>query len=135
LEGLALHRIGGFLALTPRGDTSPLARLAAEVVERLDRFRAPAPEAELARRRGKGLSPRQEALLMRWGYPYVMEEFRFHLTLTGSLPPEMAMATEAALAPLLAPILPEPFEIRELCLFGEAEDGRFHEVHRSALSG
>ena len=135
LEGLALRRIDGFLALTPRGDTSALARLAAEVVERLHRFRAPVPEAELARRRGKGLSPRQEALLMRWGYPYVMEDFRFHLTLTGSLAPETAAMTEAALAPLLAPILPEPFEVRELCLFGEAEDRRFHEVYRSALSG
>ena len=26
--------------------------------------------------------------LDRWGYPYVFEDFRFHMTLTGSLPSE-----------------------------------------------
>ena len=26
--------------------------------------------------------------LDRWGYPYVFEDFRFHMTLTGSLPAE-----------------------------------------------
>jgi hypothetical protein len=28
---------------------------------------------------------RQRNYLDRWGYPYVMEEFRFHMTLTGRL--------------------------------------------------
>jgi hypothetical protein len=38
-------------------------------------------EAERARRRG-ALTLRQEALLDRFGYPYVAEEFKFHMTLT-----------------------------------------------------
>ena len=33
----------------------------------------PPSEAELARRRAAGLTPRQDELLMRWGYPYVLE--------------------------------------------------------------
>lgn len=129
LGPLALHRIGGFLALVPEGDPRDLA---ATVVKELDPFRAPLTEADRARRRPDRLTPRQRELLDQWGYPWVMEEFRFHLTLTGDdAPPEV----EAVLEPLLAPVLPDPFVIEDLCLFGEAEDGRFHLVHRYALTG
>ncbi|WP_417249187.1 DUF1045 domain-containing protein [Celeribacter sp.] len=134
-DGLALKRLGGFLALVPVGETSDLATLASEVVKSLDHHRAPPSEAELARRRGAGLSPAQEENLARWGYPYVMDEFKFHLTLTGNLAEEDARAVEAALRPHLAPLLPTPFIVPDLCLFGEAQDGRFHLLHRYALSG
>jgi len=45
-----------------------------------------AAAAELARRRTLRLTAEQDAMLARWGYPYVLEDFRFHMTLTGSLP-------------------------------------------------
>lgn len=135
LDGLRLNQIGRFLALTPTGDLTSLERLAGNVVSALDAHRAPAGEAELARRRAAGLTSRQEVLLAEWGYPYVMEEFKFHLTLSGKLTEDEAAATKTALAPILAPLLPTPFVIRDLCLFGEADDGRFHLVHRYTLSG
>jgi putative phosphonate metabolism protein len=135
LNGLALHRLGGFLALTPEGDATALAALAADVVIGLDAFRAPADAAEIARRRPDRLSPRQRDLLDRWGYPYVLEEFRFHLTLTGDLTPDEARAVEAALAPVVAPLLPRPFVVDQLCLFGQGTDGRFRILHRYTLSG
>ena len=135
LDGLALARLGRFLALRPEGDTAALAALATRTVEALDGFRAPAPEAELARRRAAGLSPAQEENLMRWGYPYVMGEFRFHITLSGKLAKDDLSAVEEALARDLAPLLPAPFEIPDLALMGEAEDGRFHLIHRYTLSG
>lgn len=133
--GLRLARIGGFLALVPEGDEATLRDLAARVVESLDAFRsAPTPE-EIARRNPDRLTPRQRAHLDRWGYPYVMDEFYFHLTLTGDLPPDEGDAVAAALAPLLAPLLPRPFVLDSLCLFGEDAEGRFHLLHRYALSG
>jgi putative phosphonate metabolism protein len=135
LEGLALHRIGGFLALTPVGGPQDLSRMAARVVDGLDRFRAPPDAAEIARRNPERLTPRQRGYLERWGYPYVMEEFQFHLTLTGDLPEDQARATEAALAPVLAPMLPRPFRIDSLCLFGQGADGLFRLLHRYGLSG
>lgn len=135
LDGLALHRLGRFLALTPEGDASALADLAAAVVTGLDSFRAPPDAAEIARRRPDRLSPRQRDLLDRWGYPYVLEEFRFHLTLTGDLPPDDARTVEAALAPLVAPMCPRPFVVDQICLFGQAADGRFRILHRYTLSG
>nr|WP_319247786.1 DUF1045 domain-containing protein [uncultured Celeribacter sp.] len=135
LDGLALSQIGGFLALTPTGDVSALEWLASEIVATLDPHRAQPGETELARRRAAGLTPRQDAYLVQWGYPYVMEDFKFHLTLTGKLTEAEAAAVKDALAPHLIPLLPEPFDISDLCLFGEAEDGRFHLLHRYTLSG
>jgi putative phosphonate metabolism protein len=135
LPGLALHRLGGFLALTPEGDTAPLAALAAEVVTALDAFRAPPDAAEIARRRPGHLTARQRALLDRWGYPYVMDEFRFHLTLSGALDDATAGAVEAVLRPLFAPVLPRPFTLDSLCLFGQGQGGMFRLLHRYSLSG
>ncbi|WP_416883001.1 DUF1045 domain-containing protein [Marivita sp.] len=132
--GLALTALGRFLALTPVGDTSGIARVAATCVEALDAFRAPPPEAELERRRKARLSERQEALLQRWGYPYVMEEFRFHLTLTGRLNVgDIAPWTETARAHL--PPLPAPFVMDDVALVGEREDGRFELIQRYTLAG
>ncbi|MFG6519033.1 DUF1045 domain-containing protein [Sulfitobacter sp. 1A13496] len=135
LDGLALTPLGRFLALTPAGDTAALNAMAAEVVRGLDTFRAPPTEADLARRRQANLTPEQEANLSQWGYPYVMEAFRFHITLTGKLPKADPPQVTAALAPYITPHLPQPFVLDSLTLVGQAEDGMFHEVHRAALSG
>lgn len=135
LAGLRLARIGGFLALVPEGDPGAINAAAAQVVEALDAFRAPPDAAEIARRNPARLSDRQREYLDRWGYPYVMDEFRYHLTLTGDLPDDGAEAVQAALALEIAPVLPAPHVIDSLCLFGEGEDGRFHLLHRYALSG
>ena len=135
LAGLRLERIGGFLALVPDGDVPALSGLAAQVVEGLDAFRAPPDAAEIARRNPDRLTPRQREYLNQWGYPHVMEEFRFHMTLTGDLPLPESRAVAAVLDPWIAPHLPRPFAIDSLCLFGEAEDGRFHLIHRHTLTG
>jgi putative phosphonate metabolism protein len=132
-DGLVLENLHGFLALTPEGCEAGLLDLAATVVEATDGLRAPLTEAEIARRRPESLSARQRALLQRWGYPFVLEEFRFHLTLTDRLAaPE---PIKAALAAHFAPVLPRPFVIEDLCLFGEDDRGRFHLLDRYALTG
>lgn len=135
MPGLRLANLHGFLALIPEGDTTPLAALAAEVVKRLDGFRAPLTAEEIARRRPERLSLRQRELLYHWGYPYVMEEFRFHLTLTDRLADSLVPQAVAILAAHFSPVLPAPFRIDSLCLFGEGLDGRFHLIHRYPLSG
>ena len=112
-----------------------LAALAAAAVARFDRFRVPSEPAELARRRAQRLTARQEALLQRWGYPHVMEEFRFHMTLTGALPEADLAAVEAALASVLAPLLPAPFIVDALTLLGADGEGRFHQIARVPLTG
>ncbi len=135
LDGLEIARLGRFLALRPVGETRALNALAAACVQELDGFRAPASEAELARRRAANLTPAQDVNLVQWGYPYVLEAFRFHITLSGKLAKPVLAEVEAALVTHLAPKLPAPFRIDDLALMGEAEDGRFHLIHRYALSG
>lgn len=135
LDGLRLTRIGGFLALVPIGDTTALADLAAAMVRDLDPFRADPSEAELARRRRRRLTDRQDAMLRQWGYPYVMEEFRFHMTLSGSLPGDMAEAVARHLAPLVDSVTAGPLAISDLSLVGELPTGRLKLVQRFPLNG
>ncbi|WP_420586311.1 DUF1045 domain-containing protein [Ruegeria sp.] len=135
LDGLEIARLGRFLALRTLGDETALNALAAACVRDLDEFRAPATQAELERRRANGLTPEQDANLTRWGYPYVMGSFRFHITLSGKLSKPVLTVVEQALQAQLAPLLPSPFRIADLALMGEAGDGRFHLIQRYALSG
>ena len=134
-EALQLHRLGGFLALVPTGDTGALAALAGEVVMGLDTHRRPAPPEELARRRARGLSAVQESNLLTWGYPYVLDAFQFHLTLSGDLAPEVGEKVAEKLGPAIMPLTPRPFSVSEVTLCGQADDGRFHVLHRYPLTG
>jgi hypothetical protein len=134
-DSLQLVNLHGFLALVPTGCDAALIALGAHVVEGTNDLRAPLSEAEIARRQPERLTPRQRDLLAEWGYAGVMEEFRFHLTLTGRLPEDQAQALCPVLAAHFAPVLPQPFEIQDLCLFGEDEAARFHLLHRFALTG
>lgn len=134
-DGLRLARLGRFLALVPVGDPGEIAALAGSIVRAFDPFRAPASAVELARRRASGLTPAQDALLLEWGYPYVFDEFRFHITLTGPLREADARAVEAALQPQFSGLLPTPFEIGDIALAGEDEEGFFHLIHRYGLTG
>jgi putative phosphonate metabolism protein len=78
----------GFIAIVPADRSTELEALAADCVRDFDPFRAPLTEEDRARRNPARLSPRQRDYLGRWGYPYVFEEFRFHMTLTGRLDDE-----------------------------------------------
>ena len=86
---LAVRELGTFVALVPDARNPHVDRLAQACVQEFDRFRAPMREPERGRRLAADLTAGQIENLERWGYPYVAEDFRFHMTLTGSLaPPE-----------------------------------------------
>jgi putative phosphonate metabolism protein len=93
----AVELIGGFVAIVPRSASPALDRLAADCVTAFERFRLPMTAQERSRRLAAGLSPHQAANLDRWGYPYVFEEFRFHMTLTGRVGPDRRLAVHALL--------------------------------------
>lgn len=134
---LCLAAIGHFLALIPRASSPGLDALAEAAVRHFDRFRRPAGADELARRRRSGLTARQDAYLETWGYPYVMEEFRFHLTLTG---PVVDDGERAALIDYLSeatrPFTECPFTADELTLFVQsAPDQPFRIIRRVTARG
>jgi putative phosphonate metabolism protein len=91
LDGLAVRALGRFIALTPVGDVRVLSGFASTVVKAFEHVRGPLTEADMAKRLKSPLTDRQRDYLERFGYPYVHDEFRFHMTLTNSL-------TEARLA-------------------------------------
>jgi putative phosphonate metabolism protein len=118
---LEVRRIGGFLALTLAGPCPALDRLCAECVTRFDPYRAPESAEKVESRRRAGLTPRQEALLARWGYPYVMEEFRFHMTLTAWLVEPEVSLVEQHLRMYFRSVLAAPLFIDRVALFEEKE--------------
>lgn len=75
-----------FISLRPGSDAArPLSTLAQTCVEALDRFRAPLTTQDRKRRRPELLTDRQRTYLERWGYPFVADEFMFHMTLSGPI--------------------------------------------------
>jgi len=137
VPAVELAELSGFLALVPATRCPELQDLADRCVVEFDEFRRPADEPELARRRAAGLTPRQDVLLSRWGYPYVLDEWRFHLTLTGRLHDERERAAVAtALQQRFAGVLEQPLPVNDLCIFRQPAPGRpFNVLARFRLGG
>jgi putative phosphonate metabolism protein len=83
-----VQSISGFIAVIPAEPSPALQQLAAGCVAAFDSFRKPLTAEDRARRNPSRLTAKQCEYLDRWGYPYVMDEFRFHMTLTGRLDDE-----------------------------------------------
>jgi putative phosphonate metabolism protein len=133
---LCVSCLGQFLALTPARPASAIDALANSCVEHFDCYRAPPSQQELARRRSADLSAAQERNLQRWGYPYVMDEFRFHVSLTGAIGRAVTDRLEPELARLFAPVASQPLELRDIALFVEPAPGApFQLLRRFALAG
>lgn len=132
---LGFSRLTRHLALIPEGGTARLEWLAAEAVTHFNAFRAPVTEADLARYPAEQHSPRQLQHARDFGYPYVLSDFIFHVTLAGPLAPEPLDQVQAALAPQIEPLIGAPLEIGSLCLLGETDQAApFRLIERCALS-
>lgn len=127
LAGLSVTALGSFVALTPSEPCGALQRFAFSTVQAFELFRAPLTEADKARRLKSPLTPAQHAYLEAYGYPYVGDAFRFHLTLTGSLPGEQVGPVKQALETAYAAALPAgPVRINRFALFKQDDRaGRF----------
>ena len=136
LPPLAVQDLRGFLALRDAEPSMELQAFADACVDRLDRHRAPADAAELARRRKHGLSPEQDAMLSRWGYPHVFGTWFFHMTLTRRLPAdEMARVRPLAEAHFAA-ALAASRRVEHLTIFTQARPGApFLVAERLPLGG
>ncbi|MEM6946367.1 MAG: DUF1045 domain-containing protein, partial [Pseudomonadota bacterium] len=123
-------------ALRPSGPCPRIDALAGEVVRALDHYRAPLTDADRARRKADTLDRAARARLERWGYPYVFDAFRFHITLTGRLAGSEAERVAAALTTRFAPHLAQHFRLDALALFGDPGGGaRFRLLRHYPLTG
>ncbi len=137
VPSLALGELQDFLALVPADLCAALQDFSDRCVVEFDEFRRPADDGELARRRAAGLTERQENLLLRWGYPYVLEQGRFHLTLTGRMPDarERGLILNELRRRFMG-FLDRPLAVRDLCVFRQPAPGRpFTVVARFRLGG
>jgi putative phosphonate metabolism protein len=127
--GLALEvsRLDSFIALTPTSALPLLAVLERKIVEVFDCFRGPLNEAERARRLSAPLTPRQREFLDRFGYPYVLDEFRFHMTLSGRLPVELLPGAMQQVKDAFTALSSASVVLDRLAVFRE-EGGRFRIV-------
>ena len=117
--------LGDFVALVPFAAPPELMAVAAACVTGLDDLRLPLSQAELARRRGAHLDARALELLQQYGYPYVLERFRFHLTLSAAVaPPTAQNVIKAVAAPVAQLNESAPLVLDRLCLFVEAAPGQ-----------
>ena len=124
LGALQVVSLGDFVALMPLTPTEQLACLAGACVVELDDLRAPLTAEELARRRIEQLSTREQELLRQYGYPYVLERFRLHFTLSGPVPRATAQSVMQAVAQPVARLNNSaPLLLDRLCLFVEAAPG------------
>lgn len=120
---LAVRRIEGFIAIVPDGPSEALQALADDCVTAFEPFRRPQTVAEVEKRRKAGLTPRQEAHLMAWGYPYVFDTFRFHMTLSQRVHGPEGDALLAGAEAMFAPLLDAPILFDRLALFVEPPGG------------
>ena len=120
---IEVRHIDGFLALVPVAQPEELTNLAGRVVEDFDRFRAPLDPKDRAKRLRAPLTDRQIKLLDKFGYPYVLEQFQFHLTLTDRLPPAQAAKLLAEARAHFTEVTTSYLLVDRLVLFHERQQG------------
>ena len=123
LPRLEVSVLDRFLALTPVIPSPELDALACKVVMHFDRFRAPLTEADKARRHPDQLGIAELRNLYRWGYPHVLDRFRFHMTLTGPVSERDKPVLKADLDSWFADCLSQPVTLDRLSIFIEPEPG------------
>ena len=126
---LVVGQIDRFFALLQSEPAAQLDALAGNVVKTFDRFRSPMTEGEIERRNPDALSAEEFRNLCQWGYPYVFDTFRFHMTLTGRVAAGEAPRVRAALDEVFGSVLAEPVAVDGIALFVEPEAGAPFTIH------
>lgn len=121
--GLKVGRLGRFLALTLTEPSADLCMLADECVTEFDRFRALPTEQEMAVRLHDSLTEREREHVHRWGYPYVFDTWKFHMSLTGPLSPDILPTIESALTKRFAPVCGRSILVDSICIFHQPSPG------------
>lgn len=134
MPALKIGRLGPFFALVPDEDTAQLNRFTGEVLNAFESFRAPITEADYQRRKPETLSERQRGYLKKWGYPYIFDDFRFHMTLTGPVPEDEADEVEDVLKTYFAPFLKTPISCGGPTLFAEVKTGGPFIAHKALFT-
>ena len=138
LPACALGRLqpalmGSFLALVPEQPSTKLVELHTSIIETLQVVRAPLTIADRERRQPAKLSAVQRTYLDRWGYPYVLDQFRFHITLSGPADTDVLTALHRIASDRFGEHLAH-VEVADVCIFRQSDRAaRFEIMSRHAL--
>jgi putative phosphonate metabolism protein len=120
---LVVGTLGHFLALILSENSELFSNFASDCVRDFDRFRSPASESETQKRMHDSLMQREREHLLRWGYPYVLDTWKFHMTLTCSLAEGPLQLFRRHLDHRFAEVCVEPLHIDSICLYEEPGAG------------
>jgi len=141
MPALRVAWLTDFLALRPQvapDGQHPLRRLADALVVELDRWREPLSEAKADRRVAPHFSARQREQVRRFGYAHVLDDWRFHMSLTGSLHEAEPSRTDELLRQATSHFdaaLHAPLACEDVCVFVQREqDQPFVLAHRVPLA-
>lgn len=129
IPDVIIDNLGPFFAIVPKAKSEALQDFAADVVAYFEPFRAALSPSDIARRRPQELSESQRRNLSQWGYPHVMDDFRFHMTLTGPVETKDRDRVRTLLMREFSDFTERSLAISGLGLFVERARGEAFTVH------
>lgn len=133
---LQIASVGGYIAFVLAEASPAMAALEDETVRRFEPFRAPLQQEEIDRRRPGSLTERQARQFFEFGYPFIFEDFRFHMTLSHRLEGQEHDTVLAGARAQAAPVLDEPHRFDGLAVYEQADpDADFLVTRRFFFKG
>ena len=128
-DQLIIKKLGNFIGLIPTNNLK-INAVSNKFVEELDYLRDELSESEIKKRKPHKLTSNQKQMLFKWGYPYVFNEFKFHLTLTSKLNVVEIDEVFRSLQNILKQVNLNKISFNNICIFGQKNDEKFYFVKR-----
>ena len=128
-DQLIIKKLGNFIGLIPTNNLK-INAVSNKFVEELDYLRDELSESEIKKRKPHKLTSNQKQMLFKWGYPYVFDEFKFHLTLTSKLNVVEIDDVLRSLQNILKQVNLNKISFNNICIFGQKSDEKFYFVQR-----
>jgi len=129
LDQLIIKKLGNFIGLIPTNNLKVNA-VSNKFVKELDYLRDELSESEIKKRKPHKLTSNQKQLLFKWGYPYVFNEFKFHLTLTSKLNNVEIDDVFKSLQNILKQVNLNKISFNNICIFGQKSDEKFYFIKK-----
>ncbi len=128
----AVRELGSFLALMIDAQSDEMQEFHCDAVKAFEPFRGALSEEDLERRRKSSLTTAQESHLQSWGYPYIFDDFRFHMTLTGRIgDPDLRRKVQSRLSAYFSEAIESHHRVDGVAVFYQPDrETSFHVVGR-----
>ena len=134
IKGLKIVYSKKFTFITSRKPNKLLINLENDLVKHLDTFRAELNKTEIKKRIPDSLTFKQNKYLKEWGYPFVFDQFKFHMTLMNQNNNKLSNKQKLELEKLIYKTSNNVIEFNEISLLGENKNGYFEEIKRFKLN-